>query len=133
MHIQFCKKKKDKQKPQLNRDGRPEREALMPFDKNRAQQEKERILFFPGKDSANEKPWTLCFLQPSQLPFSPSIKVFSFPCPEGICMQFIMIADPKLQLSAHSKEIHLCWRNIWQSVCFRSKQFSLEPIKEGDI
>ena len=31
----------------------------MPCDYRRAQQEEERLLFFPGKDSANEKPWTL--------------------------------------------------------------------------
>ena len=29
----------------------------------RVQQEEERLLFFPGKDSASEKPWTLCSLE----------------------------------------------------------------------
>ena len=55
-------KKINKQKPQLNRVGRPEGRALMPCDDSIAQQEKERLLSFPGKDSANEKPWTLCLL-----------------------------------------------------------------------
>ena len=32
---------------------------------------KTRLLFFPGKDSANEKPQTHCLLQPSLLPFPP--------------------------------------------------------------
>ena len=41
----------------------------MPCKDSRAQQEEERLLFFPGKDLANEMPWTLCLLQPSQLPF----------------------------------------------------------------
>ena len=27
----------------------------------RVQQEEERLLFFPGKDSANKQPWILCF------------------------------------------------------------------------
>ena len=31
-------------------------------DHSRARQEEERWFFFPGKDSANEKPWTLCVL-----------------------------------------------------------------------
>lgn len=41
----------------------------MPCEDSGAQQE-EDTLFFPGKDSANEKPCTLCLLQPSQLPFT---------------------------------------------------------------
>ena len=39
----------------------------MPCDDSRAQQEEEN-LFFAGKGSASEKPWTLCLLKPSQLP-----------------------------------------------------------------
>lgn len=50
------KKITNKQKPQLNRFRRPEFEALMLHDDSRVQQEEERILFFPGKDSASEKP-----------------------------------------------------------------------------
>ena len=46
----------NKQKPQLNRFRRPEFEALMLHDDSRVQQEEERILFFPDKDSASEKP-----------------------------------------------------------------------------
>lgn len=43
-------------------------------DDIRVPQERES-LFFPGKDSANAKPWTICSFQPSDLPF-PSIKGF---------------------------------------------------------
>ena len=50
------KKITNKQKPQLNRFRRPEFEALMLHDDSRVQQEEERILFFPDKDSASEKP-----------------------------------------------------------------------------
>ena len=50
------KKITNKQKSQLNRFRRPESEALMSHDDSRVQQEEERILFFPGKDSASEKP-----------------------------------------------------------------------------
>ena len=57
----------------------------MPCNDNRTQQEGERLLFFPGKDSASEKLWTLCLLQPSQILLHP-IKVFSFPCHEGDCI-----------------------------------------------
>ena len=46
----------------MNRVGRSEGESLTPYKNSRAQQEEERVLFFPGKDSANEKPWTLCLL-----------------------------------------------------------------------
>ena len=63
-----CKNNKNKQKPQLNRVRKSEVGGLRSPTKSRAWQEK-RLLFFPGKDSANEKPWTLCSLQPSQLLF----------------------------------------------------------------
>ena len=71
-----------KSKKLINRNlkkGRPEGGGLMPYDYSRAQHKADRLLFFPGKDSANEKPWILCLLEPSQVPF-PSYKVFSFPC-----------------------------------------------------
>ena len=66
----------NKQKSQLNRVERPEGGA--PFcDKSKAQQEEEGLLFFPGKDSANEKLRTLHLLQSSQL-------FFFFPLSQGI-------------------------------------------------
>ena len=74
--------KRGKSKKLINRNlkkGRPEWRGLMPYDYSRAQHKEDRLLFFPGKDSADEKPWILCLLEPSQLPF-PSYKVFSFPC-----------------------------------------------------
>ena len=37
----------------------------MPWDNSRTQQEEERLLFFPGKDSANDKPSTLFTIAPA--------------------------------------------------------------------
>ena len=70
VHISFSEhcKNINKQKSQLSRVGRLDRGAFMPWEDSRAQQEKESLLFLPGKDSANEKPGTL-FTKPSQLPF----------------------------------------------------------------
>ena len=74
----------------------------MPCDDSRAQQEEERLLFFPGKESANEKPWTLlCYNLPNFL-FLPT-KVFSCPCHVGTCMWLAMVADRELQFSADSE------------------------------
>ena len=72
----------------------------MPYDDSRAQQEQERLLFFPGKDSSKEKPWTLCLPCPAS---SSSIKVFFFHCHVGTCTLLTMTADPKLQFSADLK------------------------------
>ena len=55
-----CKKKN--QKPQWNRTGRPEGGAPILWDDSSVQQGEERPLF-PGKDSANEKPWTLAYFK----------------------------------------------------------------------
>ena len=38
--------------------------------------------FFPGKDSANGKPWTFCYSSPSFL--FPFIRAFSFSCHKGV-------------------------------------------------
>ena len=51
----------NKQKPLLNRVVSPERGAPTPCDGNRAQQ-KEETFFFPSKELASEKPWTLCVI-----------------------------------------------------------------------
>lgn len=68
-----------KQKLQLNRVGRPERGALVPFEDSRAQQEEERLPLLPGKDSANEKPQRdSAYYNPPNSPF-PSMQVFSCP------------------------------------------------------
>ena len=79
----------------------------MSCDDSRAQQEEERLLF-PGKDLANEKPWTLfcfvlfCFvfyyIPPNFI--SPSKKAFSLPCCGWTCTGLTMVADPELQFSA---------------------------------
>lgn len=60
--IYVARVKFNKQKPQLNGVRRPEEEALLLCSDNRAQEEEERHLFFPGKDPVNEKPWTLFIL-----------------------------------------------------------------------
>ena len=88
---------KNQSKPQLNRGGRPEGGALMPCDDTRAQQEERP--FFKGKDSAKEKPWILCLLQPSQLPF-PLYKSMFLPCYARTCTWVIMVADSDLQFFA---------------------------------
>ena len=51
-------------------------------DASEAQQEEARVLFFPSKDSANEKHWTLGLLQLSQLPFL-LYKSILLPLPHG--------------------------------------------------
>ena len=42
-----------------------------------------------------------------------------FPC-AGTCMWLVMVADFRLQFSAHLEEIHLCRRNNQQSLYFKS-------------
>ena len=51
----------------IQRKSRDQKGALC--DPSEAQQEEARVLFFPSKDSANEKHRALGLLQPSQLPF----------------------------------------------------------------
>lgn len=53
--------------------------------------------------------------QPFQIPFPLHKRVLpSFP--RGTWTWLTMIAEPKFQFSADSKEIHLCWKHIRQSV-----------------
>lgn len=80
--------------------------VTLTLDENRAQWEEGSLLLFPGKNSANEKPWILCLLEPSQLSFT-SVKESSFPFHVRISMStpcekgLIILADPKLQFSAN--------------------------------
>lgn len=74
----------------------------MPCYDVRAQQEEEKFLIFPGKASANGKPWSPCLLELSQLPFS-LYKSFSFPCLAGTCTWLTKVADPELQFSTDPK------------------------------
>ena len=62
----------------------------MPCDHSRAQQEEERILFFPDKYWASEKLWTLFSVA---LPASFSSVSAFFPCPEGTSMLLARVAD----------------------------------------
>ena len=66
----------NKQKSQWNRLGRPNWWVLKPWEDSGAQQGEDR-LFFPGGDSASEKPWTLCWLSPPNFLF-PFVKVAPF-------------------------------------------------------
>lgn len=52
----------------------------------------------PEMDSVKEKPQTLCFPSPSQLPF-PAVKMFSFSCCADICTSLSVVTDPELQFS----------------------------------
>ena len=80
----------------MNRVGRSEGESLTPYKNSRAQQEEERVLFFPGKDSDNEKPWTLCLLSNIlQLSFH-LCKSILLPLPCGRTWLY----TPKMQFSA---------------------------------
>lgn len=83
-------------KPQLYRV-QETRGSLMPWGNSRAQQ-KDEILFFPDKDPTNKKPWTL-FTQSSQLLF------------------LLQVVEPQFTFSANPQENHLCWRDIWESLC----------------
>ena len=70
----------------------------MPFDHSRAQQEEEKLLLFPDKDSANEKPWT-GFTTTLPASFF-SVLAGSFPSCVGTGTWPTMVADTKLQFSA---------------------------------
>ena len=73
----------------------------MPFDDSRTQEEEERLLFFPGKDSANEKPRTLFT---TALPTSFSLyKTVLLPLLCGYLRVACHGTDPKLQFSADPK------------------------------
>ena len=99
----------------------------MPCYKNKAQQEN------VSQDSANEKPWTLCSLQPFQLFF-----LFLF------IKYFLLLLCGDLHVTSqgckpqtHSllipcKPTHLCWRNIWQSVSGQ-QIFSDRRLKKNHI
>ena len=91
-----------KQKPQLNRAGRPEGRADMPWDHSRAKQEEERLLFFPSRDSANEKPWILCLLQTPPASFS-LLKYASSPVTWELACGFPRLKIPKPQFSANAE------------------------------
>lgn len=71
----------------------------MPCEDGRAQQEGERLLFFPGRDSANGNPWILCY---SELPSSfPLYKIVLFIFAGDLHMAH-QVANLKLQFSADS-------------------------------
>ena len=73
----------------------------MSCDDSKVQKEEERLLFFPGRDSANEE---LSLPQPSRLPLLFTHKLSS-PFSVGTCTWHKMIADPKLQFSSDSKKL----------------------------
>ena len=100
----------------------------MPWGPTQVQKEEERLLLFPGKDSANKKSRTLCLVWPSQLPFLlyrsvlPPLWREGGGCEGG---EQVVLASglPSLQTpNCNSLLIwtHLCWRDIWESIYFRS-------------
>ena len=52
-------------------------------------------------------------------------KEFSFPSCVGTCKWLSMVVDLNVQFSADLKQIHLCWRNIQQSIFLRSTVVSV--------
>lgn len=80
--------------------------------------------------SASEKPWTLFMTVPSTpYIFISCVKEFSYSSVLGTCKWLAIVADPKLQFSAKPKETHLCWRNIWKHICFRSTFWGTDEDK----
>ena len=75
---------------------KPERRALITSEDSKAQKEEEK-LFSPAEDMK-----IMDSVFPLALPaaFSSSAKVF-FACHVGICTEFPMVADPKLQFSTN--------------------------------
>lgn len=71
----------------------------------RAESIRKRLL--PGKDSGNEKPWTVCLVQPSQLPF-PFIKGGLSPLPSGDLYVAHHVCRPWIAV--------LCWFQINSSL-----------------
>lgn len=78
----------------------PEAGGLTPCDCGGDQQEEEILLFFPAKDSAEEKTYTHCLPQPVQLLFPASMKVFFFSCCARTWTWITMVVDPKLLFTA---------------------------------
>ena len=78
--------------------------------------------FIPGKDSANEKSWTLHLICPPKC-FFLSIKAFSFTYPVGTCM---LVHHGCRKLNCNSLLIlnkpvsFFGWRNNWKSIWLRS-------------
>ena len=95
----------------LNRVGRPEGGALMPWDGSRTQKE-ETLLLFSSNNSGREKSWTLFTIA---LPyyFFPSIKAFFFPCYVGPCTWLAIF-----QFSSVQSLIHV-WLFVtpWTAAC----------------
>ena len=58
------------------------------------------------------------YYSPSQAPFLLYKSVLPWPCRD--LHGAAMIADLRLQFSADPEKVCLCWRNIWQSIYFRS-------------
>ena len=71
----------------------------------RAESIRKRLL--PGKDSGNEKPWTVCLVQPSQLPFL-FIKGGLSPLPSGDLYVAHHVCRPWIAV--------LCWFQINSSL-----------------
>ena len=65
----------------------------MSWEASRPYQEEERLFFIPGKESANEKTWTLLIF------LFLSMKLLFFFCCLGICTWFTIVEELELQFS----------------------------------
>ena len=114
---QKCKKI-NKQKPQLNRMGRPEGGTLIFCNNSSAHKKKKDSFSFLSRTQPMKSHGLFVYYSLPNFLFT-SIKVF-FNCLAGTCTRLTMVADPELQFSTDPKQTHLGWRNIWQSIFFWS-------------
>ena len=125
-----CWTVKNEQKPQLNRLGRSHSRAPLACASSRAQQEEERLLFFPGKHSAKES--HRCLVCPD---FPASFALYKSSLLPLPCRDLHMALGPQIAILCWSQinpslkkfflKTHLCWRNIWQCIDFRSTRASV--------
>ena len=94
--------------------GRPEGKLSYPETITEPKREKKH-LFFPGRDSASEKPKMLRLLKPLSSLFL-FIKVFSFSCSLGTYMCLNLVTDSELQFS----DDPVFSGEVWQFICFRA-------------
>ena len=78
----------------------------------------EQALIFPGEDSVNGKPWSVCSLQPSQLPFPfyksvlPLLWGYLLVACHGCRPQISLLCLPQRNLSLLKKDTAVCFRSI---------------------
>ena len=127
----------NEQKLQLNSTGTPEEIDLTPCDDSWAGKEEERLLSFPGNNSANEKNELSVYYNPPNFLFLSFLAIRGmgsrglggggvWPC--FVCGSPWWLQIPKCNSLLILQQIHFCWRNSWQCVCFRSVKHALMGI-----